>query len=639
MFFRQLPLFILAIASPAVAQRTTSNVVTASDDAFGRAVGNDKIGIYSIESVRGFNPIEAGNVRIEGLYFDQQSTPSSRLVDSSAVRVGYAAKGYPFPAPTGIADLQIEKFEGKRVISLDVEAESYRNFSGSAQLKLPLVGETLGVSAGLGARFAQVRQGRDGHYLSAGINLDWKPYSGAETVAFLSRLHISNMRTSPTFFPSGSFSPPHVNRRRFVGQPWADGKSNGITNGIYAKLPIGPFRLDAGVFRSVRDDPLSFADLALGTANDGSIGNRVIIADRNSFAASTSGEMRLTHSWGGTSVRHRIVAGVRARSQKRLFGGQQSIALGASVADAPDDRAAPVLAFGPDDRSHVRQYTFGLGYNLDVNGKGSLGLAIQKSDYRKETRFADPLLLPAESHDKPVLFSVNATVALFSGLSAYGGYVRGLEESAVAPDIASNRNEAPPALRTSQMDGGLRYAISPRLSMIVGLFEVKKPYFNVDATNRFRELGTVTNRGIEFSLAGTALPGLTVIAGALLLDPKVSGEAVAAGIIGPRPAGSVSRRGIANLDWKPVGQEAWSFDISYEGYSGATGDRLNTFTAPARNTFGLGARYRFHLGRAKLLLRGQVANLFNDYSWRVSSSGGFTFTLPRKAIINLAADF
>ena len=220
MFFRQLPLFILAIASPAVAQRTTSNAVTASDDAFGRAVGNDKIGIYSIESVRGFNPIEAGNVRIEGLYFDQQSTPSSRLVDSSAVRVGYAAKGYPFPAPTGIADLQIEKFEGKRVISLDVEAESYRNFSGSAQLKLPLVGETLGVSAGLGARFAQVRQGRDGHFLSAGINLDWKPYSGAEIVAFLSRLHISNMRTSPTFFPSGSFSPPHVNRRRFVGQPW-----------------------------------------------------------------------------------------------------------------------------------------------------------------------------------------------------------------------------------------------------------------------------------------------------------------------------------------------------------------------------------------------------------------------------------
>ena len=123
----------------------------------------------------------------------------------------------------------------------------------------------------------------------------------------------------------------------------------------------------------------------------------------------------------------------------------------ASVADAPDDRAAPVLAFGPDDRSHVRQYTFGLGYNLDVNGKGSLGLAIQKSDYRKETRFADPLLLPAESHDKPVLFSVNATVALFSGLSAYGGYVRGLEESAVAPDIASNRNEAPPAVPSAPL--------------------------------------------------------------------------------------------------------------------------------------------------------------------------------------------
>lgn len=639
MFLRPLLLFTLVIASPALAQRTTNNVVTSSDDAFGRAVGNDKIGIYTTESVRGFNPIEAGNVRIEGLYFDQQSTPSMRLVDRSAVRVGYATKGYPFPAPTGIADLLIEKYEGKRVISFDVEAESYRNFSGSMQLKLPIQGERLGLSAGVGTRFARVPQGRDGNFLSAGISLDWKPYDGSEIVVFVSRFHITNMRTSPTFFPSGSFAPPHVSRRRFVGQPWADGKSNGITNGGYAKLPLGSFRLEAGVFRSIKDDPLVFADLALGTGSDGSISNRLIIADKDSYAASTSGEIRLTRSWGSGRARHRLLADVRGRTQRRLFGGQQAIALGASVADVPDDRPQPIFAFGPDDRSHVRQFTFGLGYNLDIKGTGTLGLAVQKSSYRKQTLFANPTLPSLVSRDKPLLFSINGTLELLPGLSAYGGYVRGLEESAIAPDVASNRNEAPPALRTRQMDAGLRYAFAPKLSMIIGLFNVKKPYFNLDASNRFRELGSVSNRGVEFSLAGSAVPGVTAVAGALLLDPKVSGEAVTLGIIGPRPAGSVARRAIANLDWKPVGQEAWSFDFSYEGFSGSTGDRLNTFTAPARNTFGLGARYRFRLGTAKLLLRAQVANLFNDYSWKVSSSGGYTFTLPRKAVINLAADF
>jgi hypothetical protein len=174
-FPRFLPLLLFVAATPAFAQRTANNAVTASDDAFGRAVGNEKIGIYTTEDVRGFNPIEAGNVRIEGLYFDQQSTPSSRLVDSSAVRVGYAARGYPFPAPTGIADLAVEKFEGQSVVSLDVEAESRRNVTGSIQAKVPLAGDTLGISAGVGFRSANVPQGRNGHYLSAAANIAWRP--------------------------------------------------------------------------------------------------------------------------------------------------------------------------------------------------------------------------------------------------------------------------------------------------------------------------------------------------------------------------------------------------------------------------------------------------------------------------------
>ncbi len=639
MFLRCLPLLVLAVAAPAFAQRTTNNAVTSSDDAFGRAVGNEKIGIYTTEDVRGFNPIEAGNVRIEGLYFDQQSTPSSRLVDSSAVRVGYAAHGYPFPAPTGIADLAIEKFEGPRVVSLDIEAESHRNVTGSIQAKVPLIGDSLGISAGVGFRSANVPQGRNGHYLSAAANITWRPYNGAEAIAFISRFRVGLMRASPIIFPAGSFVPPHVDRRTYLGQPWSHGVSIGITNGALLKLPLGRFRLEAGLFRNVKDDPRSFADLELRTGLDGVVANRVIIADEDSRVASTSSEIRLTRAWGTGDVRHSLVAAVRGRRQNRIFGGQQRISLGTSVAGLPDDRPEPALVFGPDDRSQVRQFTYGLGYDLRLKGRGSIGLAIQKSDYRKKTRFADPLLPQVVSKDRPILFSANGTADILPGLTAYGGYVRGLEESAVAPDIASNRNEAPPAIRTSQMDAGFRYAIAPKLSLVAGLFEVRKPYFNIDAANRFRQLGRVSNRGIEVSLAGSLLPGLTVVAGTLLLDPKVSGEAVAAGVIGPRPVGSFKRHSIANFDWRPVGQEAWSFDLALESFSSATGNRLNNFVAPARETIGIGARYRFRLGNTKLLLRGQVTNLFNDYGWKVSSSGGFTFTLPRTAVVNLAADF
>ena len=50
------------------------------------------------------NPVDAGNVRLEGLYFDQVDRLSSRLSDSNTIRVGPAALRYPFPAPTGLVD-------------------------------------------------------------------------------------------------------------------------------------------------------------------------------------------------------------------------------------------------------------------------------------------------------------------------------------------------------------------------------------------------------------------------------------------------------------------------------------------------------------------------------------------------------
>ena len=52
--------------------------MTSAGDAFGKTVGTEKIGIYNSDDIRGFYPIEAGNARMEGLYFDQQENPLAR---------------------------------------------------------------------------------------------------------------------------------------------------------------------------------------------------------------------------------------------------------------------------------------------------------------------------------------------------------------------------------------------------------------------------------------------------------------------------------------------------------------------------------------------------------------------------------
>src|ERR1700741_986223 len=98
-----------ALASPAGrAQRAGENAVTAASDAFGTVVGTQTIGLYSPTNARGFSPTQAENIRIEGLYFDQQTTSSDPyLFSGTNMRVGIAAQSYAFPSPSGIADLRL----------------------------------------------------------------------------------------------------------------------------------------------------------------------------------------------------------------------------------------------------------------------------------------------------------------------------------------------------------------------------------------------------------------------------------------------------------------------------------------------------------------------------------------------------
>ena len=285
----------------------------------------------------------------------------------------------------------------------------------------------------------------------------------------------------------------------------------------------------------------------------------------------------------------------------------------------------------------MRQTTFGAGYALQWRGHGELGIGVQKTDYRKSVE--DPAGPVPTSRDRPWLWSATAAVHLTSRLAFYGGYVRGLEESPIAPDNAVNRSEAPPAIRTRQADAGLRWTIKPGLSAIAGLFEVVKPYYNVDAASRFRRLGNVRHRGVELSIAGTLRRGLSLVAGTILLDPRVSGEEVDAGLIRARPVGAIRRHSIASLDYRPPTWADWSFDLAFE----ETGDRIASATTrlvvPPRWVLAVGTRYRFKLARVPALLRAQIGNVFNRFGYGVGESGFYVYNAPRRFSMTLAADF
>jgi hypothetical protein len=65
-------------SSAVSARHASDHPVTAIDDAYGLRLGLESVGLYNPGLVRGFNPQAAGNVRIDGLYFDRQGALSHR---------------------------------------------------------------------------------------------------------------------------------------------------------------------------------------------------------------------------------------------------------------------------------------------------------------------------------------------------------------------------------------------------------------------------------------------------------------------------------------------------------------------------------------------------------------------------------
>src|ERR1700739_4781781 len=86
---------LVVTPSSAFAQsRSDENAVTQAEDAFGFSVGRERLGVYNSGNARGFSPSAAGNLRIEGLYFDQEFGLPGTLLDSTSIKVGLSAQGY-----------------------------------------------------------------------------------------------------------------------------------------------------------------------------------------------------------------------------------------------------------------------------------------------------------------------------------------------------------------------------------------------------------------------------------------------------------------------------------------------------------------------------------------------------------------
>ncbi len=626
----------MLLAAQAHAQRAADNALRSAEDAFGASVGKESIGLYSPDDVRGFSAVTAGNLRIDGLYFDQQEALSAHLVGGQIMRVGLAAQGFAFPAPTGVVDYQLRRPTGARALSVIAGGTSWGGWSLDIDAQTPLTATlSLGVGGGVYRDVFADRTSAD--YRQVAVIARWCPRPGIDVTPFFEAMPLLGNPATAIYVTRDGAPPVSHLPIAYRGPVWDAYRGDNSNAGVVASAGLWrDATLRAGVFRSSGTTRTTFAELFTDLTPQG-LADRTIIADPPLSYLSQSAEIRLAQGLAEGPRRHLLLLSLRGRTVESRYGGSAGVDFGVGPIDPPPPIAEPAFVLGQTTRDSVRQGFAGLSYGLDWRGLGALTVGIQKTRYVKTvTAPGAPAVRVA---DAPVLWNAALAVTLTPTLTAYASHTTGLEEAGQAPDAAVNRTALTSAIRTRQTDAGLRWKPASGLSLIAGAFEVRKPYDAIDAAGSFRRLGDIDNRGVEVSLAGSPAWGWTVVAGAVLLDAAASGEAVSSGAIGRRPVGSTPAKAQAYAEYAPPAAPAWSFDLGVNWRDRVVASLDNRFRLPPRATVDLGLRYRFKVRGGASVLRLQLTNVAGQGGFVVLGPGAYKRADDRKGLIALATDF
>jgi iron complex outermembrane receptor protein len=624
------------------AQHASDDPLATANDAFGLTLGLETIGLYGPGGVRGFNPQTAGNVRIDGLYFDQQGALSNRVVEGSTIRIGVSEIGYAFPAPTGIVDYDL-RHPGNGTPSATVVASAgpYQAKGLSVDGNLPLISNTLQLPIGASLQTStntaagEPAPGYTSTVANVGATPQCKPNDWLTFRGIFDWTQTTHAKTLPFVFTAGDYLPPET-PRGYYGQNWAEGRSLSENYGgiVTARLATH-WSLAAGVFRSIADAPVSFEDLYLNTLANGSA-EQFMVGNPDQRTASTSGEARLVGRFGTGSWRQDVVFVARGRDTLALYGGSDVVELGPAFIDQGIQVAEPNFSYTARTQDRTELWSAGVAYRAQWQGHGDFAVGVQQENYDKNV--SSPGLPAARLTDHPLRAYGNAALALGDRVTAYAGYTQGLEDSGAVPSVAANRGTILPDARTWQTDAGYRFLLTSKLKLIAGVFEIQKPYFNFDTNNVDRQLGLQRARGVELSLSGEVVPNLTVAVAALLGEVTITGANLAAAGVGTTAFGQPHNQGTINADYRFPWLPALSADITVLHFGTSPASVDDVAQNPAQTVYLVGSRYRFKLWGAPATLRVLVKNATNFYFWDMGYSPGFYQFQPRSYFAYLTAD-
>lgn len=252
------------------------------------------------------------------------------------------------------------------------------------------------------------------------------------------------------------------------------------------------------------------------------------------------------------------------------------------------------------------------------------------------SRYADDKVTPVAG----VVYRMGESV------SFYGNYAQSLQPGAIAPASVGgqpieNAGEVLAPFTGQQVELGVKYD-GGDIGGSFSIFTIDLPSAIV-VNNVFQDGGSQRNQGVEVSVFGEPLEGLSLIAGVTFLDAEF--ETTQDGIDeGNTAIGVPNVQASINLDWD-VGAEG---GLALEGRAVYTGKQYvnaaNTIDLKSWARLDLGARYEMTiLTDRTLTFRGRLDNVTDKSYW--ATTGGYPGAnyliqgTPRTFILSASLDF
>ncbi|WP_431096901.1 TonB-dependent siderophore receptor [Polaromonas aquatica] len=256
---------------------------------------------------------------------------------------------------------------------------------------------------------------------------------------------------------------------------------------------------------------------------------------------------------------------------------------------------------------------------------------LRRSDYTSvttATRYEAQKTSPSVS----VMFKPNEKA------SVYASYIEGMEESGTAPATRANAGEVLPPSLNKQIELGVKAEVAQGLLLQAAYFDVKRPSTTIDAANRFVLGGEAEYKGLEFAASGEINKQWSIVASALVMNPKITRTTVAAELNktpenAPKVTYSVfgeyrvpSMPGLAlNAGWYFTGKRP--VNNANQAYIDGAG------------TLSLGARYRTKLFGTHTTLQANLDNAINKNYWSTAGNGLLGVGAPRTLRVAAKFDF